>query len=128
MIDTNILLDWLLDRDPSRTKRIEALFSSVHELHIPDVIIVELVFALEKIYTLPRQIIVNNIMKILDDPFFNCNRILFHKAISDYVDHPSWSFVDSCLIHYADLQHIIPVWTFDKKMVVQSDGIAKSPA
>lgn len=125
MIDTDVLLDWLLDRDERRTKLIDKLFSSSKELQIPDVIIVELTFALEKVYELPRDIVVENVNKVIDEPVFNCNRILFRRALADYVTYPALSFVDCCLIHYAELQQATPVWTFDKKLVSQGNGRAK---
>lgn len=126
MLDTNVLLDWLLDRDNTRTKRIDALFSTVRELQIPDVIIVELTFALEKFYELPREVVVKNITKVIDEPIFNCNRALFRRALADYSLHPALSFVDCCLVHYADLQNALPVWTFDKRLVNQSGGRANT--
>lgn len=126
MVDTNVLLDWLLDRDATRTKRIDKLFSSVKELHIPDIIIVELAFALEKVYEFPRDIVAENINKVIDESVFNCNQVLFRRALVEYTDHPALSFVDCCLIHYAELQHVTPVWTFDKKLISQRGGKAKS--
>lgn len=126
MIDTNVLLDWLLDRDEGRTRLIDKLFSSAKELQVPDIIIVELTFALEKVYELPRNIVAENINKVIDEPVFNCNRVLFRRALVDYVVHPALSFVDCCLTHYADLQKATPVWTFDKKLINQSGGRAKS--
>jgi predicted nucleic-acid-binding protein len=125
MIDTNILLDWLLDRDEKRTKLIDKLFSSAKELQIPDIIIVELTFALEKVYELPRNIVAENVNKVIDESVFNCNRTLFRRTLVDYVTYPALSFVDCCLIHYAELQHATPVWTFDRKLVNQSSGRAK---
>src|SRR2546429_9826330 len=124
MIDTNILLDWLLDRDEKRTKLIDKLLSSVKELQIPDIIIVELTFALEKVYELPRDIVAENVNKVIDEPVFNCNRALFRRALIDYATYPALSFVDCCLIHYAELQHATPVWTFVKKLDNQRNGRA----
>jgi predicted nucleic-acid-binding protein len=126
MLDTNVLLDWLLARDEARTGRIDKLLATAKDLQIPDIIIVELTFALEKFYEFPRDIVVENINKVIDEPVFNCNRVLFRRALVDYVDHPALSFVDCCLIHYAGLQNVAPVWTFDKKLVNQSGGRAKS--
>ena len=125
MVDTNILLDWLLDRNKDRTELIDTLSSSVKELQIPDIIIVELTFALEKVYELPRGIVAENVNKVIDEPVFNCNRALFRRALIDYAAHPALSFLDCCLIHYAELQHATPVWTFDKKLVNQSNGSAR---
>ncbi len=126
MLDTNVLLDWLLVRDDERTKRIDTLLSASSKLQVPDVIIVELTFALEKFYELPRDVVAENTAKVIDEPVFNCNRTLFSRALLDYSNHPALSFVDCCLIHYAELQNALPVWTFDKKLVNQSGGRAKS--
>lgn len=128
MLDTNVLLDWLLERDKTRTKRIDKLFSSVKELQIPDVIIIELTFALEKFYKLPRNIVAENINKVIDESVFNCNQVLFRRALVDYASHPALSFVDCCLLHYAELQRATPVWTFDKKLINQGGGKAKAIA
>ena len=126
MLDTNVLLDWLLDRDEVRTKRIDALLTASKDIQIPDVIIVELAFALEKFYELPRDVVTENITKVIDEPVFNCNRTLFRRALPDYSSHPALSIVDCCLIHYAELQKALPVWTFDKKLVNQSGGRART--
>ena len=123
MIDTNILLDWLLDRIPAHTKLVDNLLTHSKELHIPDVAIVELAFALEKHYELPRDIVCSNIIKVLDEPVFNCNRALFQQATVKYGQHPALSFVDCCLLYYADLQDVT-VWTFYKKFANQSAGKA----
>ena len=123
MIDTNVLLDWLLDRDARRTAIVERLFADSRELHIPDMVIIELTFALENGYQLPRDIVVSNVTKVLDEPLFNCNRTMLQRALVEYDKHPSLSFVDCCLMHYASIQRV-PVWTFDKRFVNQSSGKA----
>jgi predicted nucleic-acid-binding protein len=128
MLDTNILLDWLLDRDEARTARVDRLFASVKELHIPDVILVELVFALEKVYEFPRDLVAENINRVIDEPVLNSNRVLFRRALASYIAHPALSFIDCCVVHYAELQNVLPVWTFDKKLISQSEGRARAVA
>ncbi len=127
MLDTNILLDWLLNRDEARTAQIDNLITHAQELHIPDVVVVELAFALEKFYELPRPLVVDNLSKVIDEAAFNCNRTLFRRAISEYASRPAWSFLDSCLLNYAELQNALPVYTFDKKLISQSGGRAERP-
>ena len=127
MLDTNVLLDWLLDRDTARTAQIDVFITHTQELHIPDAIVVELAFALEKFYGLPRSLVVSNLNKVIDESTFNCNRTLFRRAISDYASHPAWSFLDACLLNYAEIQNVLPVFTFDKKLITQSAGRAQQP-
>lgn len=126
MLDTNVLLDWLLERDADRTTKIDALFERSRELHIPDAIIVELAFALEKFYELPRSLVADNLNKVLDEPVLTCNRTMFRHAITEYTQRPALSFLDCCLVTYAELQNTLPVWTFDKKLVSQSSGRAQA--
>ncbi len=125
MLNTNVLLDWLFDRDADRTAKIDALLERSSELHIPDVVIVELAFALEKFYELPRPLVVANLNKVIDESVFNCNRSLFRRAISEYDTRPALSFLDCCIVTYAELQRALPVWTSDKKLVNQSSGRAQ---
>jgi predicted nucleic-acid-binding protein len=125
VIDTNILLDWLLDRDRARTVIIDRFFAKAKDIHIPDLAFAELVFALEKYYELPRDIVSQNLNKVLDEQLFNCNRSLFRRVLTDYVERPALSFIDCCLVHYADAQHVLPLWTFDKKLISQSSGKAR---
>lgn len=127
MIDTNVLLDWVLNRDQSRSERIDKIFLNLKKIYIADLIIAELIFTLEDYYFLPRDIVFLNLSKVLNEEKFICNRTLFQRAIIDYLQHPSLSFVDCCLIHYADLNNDLPLWTFDKKLINQSFGRAKSP-
>jgi len=126
MLDTNLLLDWLLERDADRTAKIDALFERSRELHIPDAIIVELAFALEKFYELPRSLVADNLNKIIDESVFNCNRTMFRRAVAEYTQRPALSFLDCCLVNYAEIQNTLPVWTFDKKLVNQSSGRAQT--
>jgi len=128
MLDTNLLLDWLLDRDAARTEIIDKLLANAKRpLHIPDAIVVELAFALEKFYELPRHLVVSNLRQVVDEQAFNCNKTLFREAITEYAAHPAWSFLDACLLNYAVLQDAVPVWTFDKKLISQGSGRAQSP-
>ena len=123
MLDTNILLDWLFDRDKKRTSKINDLFEETTEVYVPDVVMVELAFALEKIYELPRKVVADNIQIILAHSAIDCNQTLFKTALTNYLDHPSLSFLDCCLLEYGKL----PVYTFDKKLINQSRGRAVSP-
>lgn len=125
VLDTNVLLDWLLERSETRTKKIRRLFSNNRQFVIPDLVVVELAWVLEKHYRFPREAVLINLAKVLDEPLFNCHRTLFSRALVDYADHSALSFLDACLIHYAELQDNLPLWTFDQKLVTQSGGRAR---
>lgn len=125
MLDTNVILDWLLQRDPERTRRVDNMIANSSELHVSDVTIIELAYALEKFYKLPRDIVAANVDVVISHDKLNTSNVIFRKVIAHYTDHPSLSFVDCYLINYSRVKHITPVWTFDKKLANQSNKLAK---
>lgn len=125
MLDTNLLLDWLLQRNPSHSEIIDEFFDNAAELFVADVVIVELVYALEKFYELPRDLVAQNINIIITEPKISSSDAIFRKALSQYIEHPALSFVDCYLLFYAESKHVLPVWTFDKKLINQSNKLAK---
>lgn len=127
MLDTNILLDWLFDRDKKRTSKIKDLLEETTEVHVPGMVMVELAFALEKIYELPRTVVVDNLKTILSNPAIDCDQALFNPALASYLNHPSLSLLDCCLLEYGTLHNRLPVYTFDKKLINQSEGRAVTP-
>lgn len=127
MLDTNILLDWLLDRDPARSAQIDSLFSSDQKLDVLDVVITELVFALEIHYQLPRAVVYQNVLKVAQEPALHCNRELINGALNYYLKHPALSFIDCYLLASASARGNQSIWTFDKKLINQASGKACSP-
>lgn len=127
MLDTNILLDWLFDRNKKRTSKIKDLLEEAVNVHVPDMVMIELAFALEKIYELPRTVVVDNLKTILSNPAIDCDQALFNPALACYLNHPSLSLLDCCLLEYGKLYNRLPVYTFDKKLINQSEGRAVTP-
>lgn len=124
-VDANVLLDWLLDRDHERTKSIEKLFNESVNIGIADITIMELAYVLERVYKLPRKLVIENISRVINDNLFNCNRNLFRLALPLYEIRPALSFADCCVAFYAQLTDSQPLYTFDKKLAHQSEGLAK---
>jgi len=124
VFDTNVLLDWLLKRDPVRSAAINRLLASGRRFIVLDAAIVEFVFALEKIYRFPRADVVKNLTTLLDDPRLLCDQTLLRPAVTDFATHTSLSLVDCYLMRGAETHHT-PLWTFDKKLVNQSGGRAR---
>lgn len=123
--DTNVLLDWLLDRDSDRTAQIQRFLKRSKRVAVPDAVIIEVIFVLEDAYRFSRSELARNLATILNEPQFQCNRSLFLEALTEYVDHPSFSFVDCYLLQVVEIADVLPLWTFDKKLVNQSGGRAK---
>lgn len=115
-LDTNVLLRWLLQDIEDQAAAAEKLINSKADFDIADMAISELVYVLETLVGADRQTIANNIYRIVAQHNFNCNRELLMKVTKLYLRYPAQSFVDCCLVAYAELNGATPLFTFDKKL------------
>lgn len=116
-LDTNVLLRLILGDVPKQAAAVEKLLAKGQSYEIADVIIVEIIFVLEKVYEMPRAQVSENILGIIRNQSFNCNRKVFELALPTYRDTPSVSIVDCLTVAYASINKALPVYTFDKALV-----------
>jgi predicted nucleic-acid-binding protein len=126
-LDTNILLRLLLGDVPAQqAQAIKLLKPENVRFDVSDLAITEMVYVLETTHSAGRTEVVASVSFVLNLQNVNCNRKLFNSVLPAYLSHPKLSFVDCCLAEYARLNQAEPLWTFDKKLAVQS-GTAKKP-
>ena len=126
-LDTNTLLRLLLDDVPEQTKAVEKLLVTGRKFEVADAALIEMVFVLEKIYKMDRGLIQENILGIVRNSVFVCNKNLFEKALPIYVSEPALSIIDCSLLTYARLNKALPLYSFDKKLVNKSDKDCVTP-
>lgn len=124
-LDANALLDWLLYRDAERVESVQQLIDMTGSISVADITIVEVAYVLEKVYQLPRSLVVENITRVIEDGTFFCSRTLFRLVLPLYARCPRLSFADCYAAFAAELADAGPLYTFDKKLVNQSGGLAK---
>ena len=123
-LDTNLVLALILpEREKEHFKATKLL--AENECHVADIVFAEIEFVLRKIYGLPRAIVVVNLRAITNHPKINSNKTLINKALPLYQKHSALSFVDCYLLIHAELNNLLPLYTFDKKLANQSSGKAK---
>lgn len=120
VIDTNAFLRWLLDDIPSQANRVERLLKDAKqrkvELVVPQIVIFELVFALEKYYRFTKQEIIAKIKSVLAMSYLKVqNDNIFERAI-DLFSQRRLAFVDSFLISFAR-QNQAELFSFDKDLM-----------
>ncbi|MDR2063704.1 MAG: PIN domain-containing protein [Candidatus Nomurabacteria bacterium] len=125
-LDTSILVRLITGDIPHQCQKARHIINRPVNYHVADIAIVELVYVLENYYHYDRAHINEALFSIIDLPNIKCNRALFQSALPIYLAHPKLSFVDCCLTEYARLKQSEPLWTFDKKLAMQS-GTAKEP-
>lgn len=119
-LDTNILLRLALDDVPDQTILIEKLLLKGNTFAVADAALFEMVFVLEKVYRLPRTLVVENMHTVVRNKQFICNRALFERTLHFYLEHPKLSIVDCGLKIYAELNNASPLYTFDQALAKAS--------
>ena len=76
LVDTNVILRFLLNDNPNQAQEAEDLFEKAenNQLEIPDIIIAELIFVLLSVYKLSRRDIVEKIRAVVEHPKFMVNK------------------------------------------------------
>lgn len=124
-LDTNCLLRYFLEDISDQTKAVDKLLKETYKFNVSDMAISEFCFVLEKFYKLPRRQIGECLNRLINMENLNCNRTLFAKVIPVYTSSPALSIIDVCLMFYAELNNAVPLYTFDKKLALQGNGLAK---
>jgi predicted nucleic-acid-binding protein len=125
-LDTNVLLRFVLDDVPEQTKAIDTLFKKGGVYCVEDVVLVEMVFVLEKVYALPRDAVVDSLLVIINHRQIVCAQRIFEQVLPLYRTKPSLSFLDCLVLVYARFAQKTPLYTFDKALVKHSEGNAKA--
>lgn len=117
ILDTNIILRYLLNDTPVQVARIEKLFQAAlpRSLQIPDVVIVEIVHVLESFYQLKKLDVVDRLHLLVEFEIFKTNKRLIKKTLEVY-QKQSISFVDAYLIARVVTAQNTRLYTFDKRV------------
>lgn len=126
ILDTNIFLRFLLNDIPSQTQKIEAVLTKAKiakiKLYVPQIVIFEIVFALDKYYKFPKNQIIDKLDSILKTTYFNIqDKETFLQAMEIYTKKDI-SFVDCFLLGIAKIQNQ-DIFTFNQELVKLSEKV-----
>lgn len=114
IIDANIALRYLLKDDEQSFLKASQIIES-DEVHITNEIIAEIVYVLEKVYSVPKAEIVGVLSVFVEMVnIFIDDKQLILEALRFYEKH-NLDFVDSILLSYNKVRKY-KVITFDKKL------------
>ena len=119
VIDTNLLVRYLTEDDPSKANDVKRLLLKAAQgevrLLIPSVVIAELVWVLQSFYKLERSEIVPLLNAILHTHGVEVSeKLVVSEAITLYRDG-TIDFIDAWIISFAKTAGIRAVYTFDRK-------------
>jgi len=126
-LDTNVLLRFILNDVPEQCGAVERLLAAGKIFEITDAAVFEMVYVLEKVYRLPRELIVKNSLTIIRNGQFICNKRLLELIIDLYHKETKLSIIDCALIQYAEVNHNLPLFTFDRALMKACPNSSQIP-
>jgi len=119
IVDANVFLRYLLNDIKTQVLTAEKLFNKAKRkevrLVVPQVVIFEIVFALNKYYNLEKDELIEKMDTVLSTSFLEIEeRGLFVRSLELY-QNKSISFVDSFLLAKAENEDA-ELFSFDKKL------------
>ena len=119
LLDANVLLRLLLDDNPDQVKQTLHLLSKAKvkkiQIIVPQIVVFEVEFILEKYYKIPKAEIVDKLRVILGVNYLKIDdRVIFQDASELFLKNNT-SFAD-CFIFYLARHHHAKLFTFDQKL------------
>lgn len=127
VIDTNLLIRYLTEDDPSKANDVRRLLLKAAQgevrLLVPSVVIAELVWVLESFYKLDRSEIVPLLNAILHTHGVEVSdKPVVFDAVALY-GYGTADFIDAWIVAFAKTAGVRAVYTFDRKHFKGIDGI-----
>ena len=119
LLDSNVVLRYLLDDHPKFVVQSTELFNKIRngeiKAHISRYVLIEMIFVLDKVYSIPKAEIIKSIIDLLNIKYVVVeNKELIYKAL-DIFDLHNISIVDALLA--CEAQYLsIELITYDVKL------------
>jgi len=120
IVDTNIILRFLLADIPDQYKQVKQMFLKAKKeeitLIVPQIVIFEINFGLTKFYQLEKAEIIEKIDSLLSTKYLHIeSKNIFEKALYYYKNSNGLSLVDCFLLGKSEDEEA-ELFTFDDKM------------
>jgi uncharacterized protein len=117
-LDTNVVLRFLLDDVPEHSKKATELIESNALLYVTDVVVIEIIYVLEKVFEVSRGDIRELVLGFLGFSNVVHNPRFLVNAIELYAKHTSLSIVD-CYACEEAKSYNNELITLDKRLITQ---------
>ena len=114
LIDTNLIIRFLVNDNPSKTSRVEKLLKDNNNQNILlDTVVAEIIWVLSSYYNLKKSEIVEKIKALIHVDTIECNAFLINRALSLWQEN-NISYIDSYLIAIGELGNMT-IYSYDQK-------------
>lgn len=118
-LDTNVVLRLLVGDVPEQAAKIEDMLAAAkpNSFAVADAVFFECAWVLSgPLYGFGRSMVGDMLLQVAGIGQVSCNRTMLRQAIPRYVQNKAISFMDSCLVTYAEINNATPLLTFDKHL------------
>lgn len=113
VIDTNLIIRFLLNDNPRQADSVKLLFASLEKLLIPDMVIAEIIWVLQSVYKFSKSDTTEKVQQFLSLNIFICNYKLLGETLMIYKENKI-SFVDAYLLALSLEKDLEGIYSFDK--------------
>ena len=114
LIDTNLIIRFLLNDDPKKAIRVEELLSDKNNNYlILDLVVAEIIWVLKSYYQFDKDLIIDKIKALIHLDSISCSKVLLDHAL-DIWEKNNISYVDSYIIATA-ISENLKVYSYDLK-------------
>lgn len=118
-VDTNAFLRFILQDIPEQADEVEELFKKAQqkkiELFVPQIVIFEILHALEKYYSFPKDTVIEKLSSVISAKYLMIqNRILLKKALEIF-KQKNLDLADCFIFAYSEDKNA-ELFTFDKAL------------
>lgn len=115
LIDTNLIIRFLVNDDPLKASQVEALLKDkTHKNILLDTIISEIIWVLTSYYELEKLEIIEKIRALIHVESVECNDFLINRALSIWGEY-TISYIDAYITAVANLGNM-PLYSYDRKL------------
>ena|SRR3990170_4649245 len=126
LLDTNLIIRFLVDDDPQKVSRVERLLKNKDNTNILlDTIVAEIIWVLSSYYSLKKTEVIEKIRALIHVDTIECNAVLINKALSLWEEN-NISYIDSYLAAVASLGNI-SLFSYDDKLKSIGEIKVKEP-
>lgn len=131
VLDTNLLVRYFTRDDPSKVERVETLLNLARSgklaLHLPGIVLAELVWVLESSYRLSRDRVADLAEAVLHTPEIHVEQAPFLARVLHQYRETNIDWVDAWIAVYARERGIRTVYTFDERHFRRTGLEVESP-
>jgi len=127
VVDTNVLLRFILDDNARQSNSAQALFKneSPSKLTVPDAVVLEFSFVLLSFYKITKPQLIEQLKALITFESFEIDTDLWANTLTLYNMH-SISLLDSYLLATSQKEDL-PLYTFDKKLLALKEISTRRP-